>query len=129
MKTDFQIAAYSAAVALLSGVGAIIVDIAWAFSDFFHAPAPHHMPVAIGLGITIIPAIVSLVLLVKALKRHNETGRKPVQGPDDIDLRVKLALMKYQLEEKHSCAHPIKNRVNKLRHIERKCHAPVQTNR
>lgn len=113
--TDFQIAALSAVPSLIGGVGASAVDIWWAIQD--QIVTDHwYLPVVIkGLSITLICFVISAILLVWSLKRHKETGEKPVQSKDDIDYRIMLALRKERLARLKMCEvglqHKTKRRV------------------
>jgi steroid 5-alpha reductase family enzyme len=90
--TDFHIAALSAVPGIVGGFGASAIDIWWAYRDML-VTGHWYLPVVMnGLGITLIFFVISVILLVWSVKRHNETGQKPIQSKDDIDYRIELAL-------------------------------------
>lgn len=92
--TDFQIAAMSAVPGIIGGFGASAVDIWWAAKDYAVTGHAYLETVAFGLLSTLIFFVISAILLVWSLKRHRDTGEKPVQSADDIQYQVKLYLQK-----------------------------------
>lgn len=93
--TDFELAAISAIPCIIGDVIASSTDIVWAFLDYGHNGYAYLLKVAAALGTTIPLFIVSIYILWKSWKRHRDTNRKPVQTDDDIDYRIKLAILKY----------------------------------
>jgi hypothetical protein len=86
--TDFEIAA-------VSSVMAIAADVYWLVNDVIHAGRFDHYLTAIGL-------VSAGVIMGVAWYKHARTGKKPVQGIEDIDYRIALALAKKGFSD-HVC--------------------------
>ena len=97
--TDFELAAISAIPCVIGDFIASGTDIVWAFLDYGHNGYGYLLKVAASLGTTLPLFAVSLWIMWKAWKRHRDTSRKPVQHEDDIDYRIKLAILKYTRTE------------------------------
>jgi len=114
--TDFQLAAVASIPSLIGGFIASTVDIWWAAVEFNISGLDHLPVVIVGLVLSLVAFLVTLPILFVALKRHKETGKKPVQGTDDIDYRIDLYMRKEamrKLETKARVAKHIAYRTRK----------------
>jgi hypothetical protein len=111
--TDFHIAALSATVSLVGATGATAVDVWWAWTEYTISGMDHLDNVAIGLFLGLVLIIASAVILIWSVKRHNDTGKKPIQSKDDIDYRIALAM-------RRSCINKLRLKEKAIKHRKRR---------